>query len=107
MFKPKVVEILVKTKPSVPKDLSNVLNNLVLGDGIEESDAYEKFIEDIVDVVCNYCGGEVDKDATFRYQGNVVAIQIKGNDSLPDTVDNIWKDCKTGKYLCSASNPAK
>ena len=56
---------------------------------LEEARAYQGFMTDIAQVVCDHCGGEVRNPASPL--DDIWYVGIHGNDSLPDD-GGIWAD---------------
>lgn len=55
-----------------------------------EAKAYQDFMTDIAQVVCDHCGGEVRHPADPL--DDVWYVGIHGNDSLPNSEGGIWAD---------------
>jgi hypothetical protein len=75
-------------------ELAEIVTKL-LGDDTEIDDAgvYQSFMTRIAEVVCDHCGGEVRNHASDFDDRWMIGIH--GNDSLPDPVENVWKNYDT------------
>lgn len=81
-------------------DLAKIVAKLLTGpvkDGgcgeLDESDQYSRFVTDVAQLVCDYCGGEVRNIATPLPSGDmgVWFVGIRGNDSSPED-GGVWAD---------------
>jgi hypothetical protein len=81
------------SKQITPEDLATIVTNLLTQPqtvGQLDSDGqFKSFMTDIAKVVCDHCGGEVQREADFL--DDVCYVGIHGNDSLPED-GGIWKD---------------
>ena len=56
---------------------------------LEAHEAFQGFMTDIAQVICDYCGGEIHHPA--EPLDDVWYVGIHGNDSLPDPAGGIWR----------------
>lgn len=76
------------------QELAEIVNRLLTDPAaagqLEGFEAFQGFMTDIAEVVCDYCGGETRQPAEpFE---DVWYIGIHGNDSLPDPAGGIWRE---------------
>lgn len=57
---------------------------------LEGFDAFQGFMTDVAQVICDYCGGEIRRAADPLE--DVWYVGIHGNDSLPDPAGGIWSE---------------
>ena len=66
--------------------LNEIMGKLLVGDEIDDMELFEKFVTDVANLVCDYCGGEVTTPA--EYTGSSInaenyVVGISANDNLP------------------------
>ncbi len=57
---------------------------------LEGFEAFQGFMTDVAQVVCDYCGGEIWQPA--EPLDDAWYVGIHGNDSLPDPAGGIWRE---------------
>lgn len=81
------------------EELAEIFNKLLVGNEIDDSLEFGKFMTGAAELVCDFCGGEVVNPASFGEgetpdDSHCWMIGIHANDSLPDD-GGIWKDYDT------------
>lgn len=57
---------------------------------LEDFEAFQGFMTEVAQVICDYCGGEVRHPA--EPLEDVWYVGVHGNDSLPDPAGGIWRE---------------
>src|SRR6218665_265287 len=93
------------SKQVTAKELAEIVTRLLTDTEatgeLEGFDAFQGFMTDIAQVVCDHCGGEIRHSAVpFE---DIWYVGIHGNASLPDTLGGIWQQYDKEGELFDAS----
>ena len=69
--------------------VTRLLTDTLATGQLEGFEAFQGFMTDIAQVICDYCGGEIHHPAEPLEA--VWYVGIHGNDSLPDPAGGIWR----------------
>lgn len=94
------------SKQVTPVELAEIVTSLLTNPQrtgqLDTFEAFQSFMTDIAQVVCDHCGGEIRNQAD-RME-DTWYIGIHGNDSLPDENGGVWKNYDPEGELFPAEN---
>jgi len=74
-------------------ELAEIVTSLLVGSQasihLDSTEKYAAFMTDLAQLICDHCGGAVNREADNTFEQWLVGI--RGNDSLPED-GGIWKD---------------
>ena len=77
------------SKQITPQELAEIVTKLLTTDEIDDHDTFAGFFTRTAELVCEFCGGEISRDADMWIGKWLVGINA--NDSLPPG-GGVWKD---------------
>lgn len=77
------------TAQEIAEIVTRLLTDTPTTGQLEGFEAFQGFMTDVAQVICNYCGGEIRAPAEPFEE--IWYVGIHGNDSLPDPAGGIWR----------------
>jgi len=95
------------SKQIKPEELAAIVTKLLTqpekSGELDSFEAFQGFMTDIGQVICNYCGGEIRKPA--EPLEDIWYLGVHGNEWLPSAFGGIWRDYDTDGELFDEGIP--